>query len=113
MPSQDTGRFQLRFTTPVGTSIDVTDAALKQIEGFMAGRPEVGGTFAFVGGFGGGEVNTGMVMITLKEPKDRPKDPQAGDRRWSLAVSTHRNGELLLVLFCFACIGWVAWQTWF
>ena len=38
---------------------------------------------------------------------------QAGDRRWSLAVSNQRNGEMLLVVFCFACIGWVAWQTWF
>jgi hypothetical protein len=37
---------------------------------------------------------------------------QAGDRRWSLTVSTHRNGEIVLVVFCFACIAWVAWQTW-
>jgi hypothetical protein len=38
---------------------------------------------------------------------------QAGDRRWSLAVSSRRNGELVFLLFCFACIGWVAWRTWF
>lgn len=37
---------------------------------------------------------------------------QSGDRRWSLKVSTHRNGEIVLVVFCFACIAWVAWQTW-
>jgi hydrophobe/amphiphile efflux-1 (HAE1) family protein len=78
VPTQDTGRFQLRFTTPVGTSIDVTDAALKRIETFMAQRPEVEGTFAFIGGFGGGEVNTGMAFITLKEPDVRPKDPATG-----------------------------------
>ncbi len=41
------------------------------------------------------------------------REPQTGDRRWSLAVSNQRNGEVLLVLICFACIGWVAWQTWF
>jgi len=42
-----------------------------------------------------------------------PRPPQPGDRRWSVAVSNQRNGEILLVLFCFGCIGWVAWQTWF
>jgi protein-S-isoprenylcysteine O-methyltransferase Ste14 len=41
----------------------------------------------------------------------RPSQP--GDRRWSLSVSNQRNGETVLVLFCFACIGWVAWKAWF
>jgi protein-S-isoprenylcysteine O-methyltransferase Ste14 len=35
----------------------------------------------------------------------------AGDRRWSLAVSTKRNGELVLVAFSLICAGWVAWQA--
>jgi protein-S-isoprenylcysteine O-methyltransferase Ste14 len=35
----------------------------------------------------------------------------AGDRRWSLAVSNQRNGEIVLVLFSLACIVWVAWQA--
>jgi protein-S-isoprenylcysteine O-methyltransferase Ste14 len=35
--------------------------------------------------------------------------PGVGDRRWSFAVSNKRNGELVLVAFCFACIAWVAW----
>jgi len=35
-----------------------------------------------------------------------------GDRRWSLAVSNQRNGEIVLVVFALACIVWVAWQTW-
>jgi len=30
-------------------------------------------------------------------------------RRWSLATSMRRNGELVLVAFCLACMGWVAW----
>jgi hypothetical protein len=37
--------------------------------------------------------------------------PRAADRRWSLAVSQQRNGEILLVLFALGCIGWVAWQA--
>ena len=38
---------------------------------------------------------------------------QSGDRRWSLDVSTARNGEVVLVVFSIGCIVWVAWQTWF
>jgi protein-S-isoprenylcysteine O-methyltransferase Ste14 len=30
-------------------------------------------------------------------------------RRWSLATSMKRNGELLLVAFCLLCMGWVTW----
>jgi protein-S-isoprenylcysteine O-methyltransferase Ste14 len=37
--------------------------------------------------------------------------PAAGDRRWSLAVSNKRNGELVLVAFCLGCVVWVAWAA--
>jgi multidrug efflux pump len=80
VPAQDSSRFQIRFQTPVGTSLEVTDAALRDIEQFLASRPEVDGTFAFIGGFGGGEVNTGMVMVTMKDKADRPPDPKSGRR---------------------------------
>ena len=33
-----------------------------------------------IGGFGGGEVNTGMMFVTLKDAGDRPRDPQTGKR---------------------------------
>jgi protein-S-isoprenylcysteine O-methyltransferase Ste14 len=35
----------------------------------------------------------------------------AGDRRWSLAVSTKRNGELVLVAFSLICAAWIAWEA--
>ena len=34
----------------------------------------------FVGGFGGGEVNSGFLFVTMKEPADRPVDPKTGRR---------------------------------
>jgi multidrug efflux pump len=80
VPAQDSSRFQIRFQTPVGTSIDATDSVFKQIEAFLAGRPEVERYFGFIGGFGGGEVNTGMTWVTMKDPGDRPPDPEAGHR---------------------------------
>jgi protein-S-isoprenylcysteine O-methyltransferase Ste14 len=35
--------------------------------------------------------------------------PAPGDRRWSLAVSAKRNGELVLIAFELICAAWVAW----
>jgi len=36
----------------------------------------------------------------------------AGDRSWSLTVSTVRNGEIVFVVLCIACAAWIGWQTW-
>jgi hydrophobe/amphiphile efflux-1 (HAE1) family protein len=80
VPAQDTSRFQIRFQTPVGASIDATDRAFLQIERFLASRGEVERTFGFIGGFGGGEVNTGMMFVTMKDPGDRPPDAKTGRR---------------------------------
>jgi multidrug efflux pump len=80
VPAQDSSRFQIRFQTPVGTSIDATDGVFKQIEAFLAGRGEVERYFGFIGGFGGGEVNTGMAWVTMRDRGDRPADPDSGRR---------------------------------
>jgi hydrophobe/amphiphile efflux-1 (HAE1) family protein len=80
VPAQDSSRFQIRFQTPVGTSIDATDSVFKQIEAFLASRGEVERYFGFIGGFGGGEVNTGMTWVTMKDRGDRPPDPESGRR---------------------------------
>jgi multidrug efflux pump len=78
VPSQDTSSFQVRFQTPVGTSLEVTEGKLKEIVSILRARPEVAGDFSFIGGFGGGEVNTGMLFVTLKDKGERPRDPASG-----------------------------------
>jgi protein-S-isoprenylcysteine O-methyltransferase Ste14 len=35
----------------------------------------------------------------------------SGDRRWSLAVSNQRNGELVFVLLAVVSAAWIAWQA--
>ncbi len=80
VPSQDTSLFQLRFQTPVGTSLEATDRVFAQIEQILAARPEIPRYFGIIGGFGGGEVNTGFMFVTVKEPHERPVDPKAGHR---------------------------------
>jgi HAE1 family hydrophobic/amphiphilic exporter-1 len=53
---------------------------MRELEAVLKTRGEVEGNFSFIGGFGGGEVNTGMMFVSLKEPHDRPVDAQTGDR---------------------------------
>jgi protein-S-isoprenylcysteine O-methyltransferase Ste14 len=36
----------------------------------------------------------------------------AGERRWSLAVS-NKHGELVFVAFSLACAAWIAWEAFF
>ncbi len=78
VPAQDSSRFQLRFQTPVGSSIDATDQVFRQVEAYLASRPEVHRYFGFIGGFGGGEVNSGLIFVTMKEPGARPRDEKLG-----------------------------------
>ncbi len=75
LPPQDQSMFMCRLQTPVGSSIVFTDGRFKQAEKIVLSHPEVDGYFCVIGGFGGGEVNTGMIFITLKAPKDRPVVP--------------------------------------
>lgn len=72
VPAQDQSVFLVRLKTPLGSSIEFTDEAVKKCEDFMSGRPEVNRVYAAVGGFGGGEVNSAMMFISMKDPKDRP-----------------------------------------
>lgn len=75
LPPQDQSMFMCRLQTPVGSSIVLTDERFKQAEKIISSHPEVDGFFSIIGGFGGGEVNSGVIFVTLKEPKDRPVVP--------------------------------------
>ena len=78
VPTQDMRSFMLRFQTPVGTSMDATERVFRQIEAVLSARPEIRRYFGFIGGFGGGEVNTGLVFVTLLPPNERPVDTRLG-----------------------------------
>ncbi len=76
VPSQDQGRFLARLQTPVGSSIDFTDRLCRIVEADIAKQPEVERYFMAVGGFGGGEVNTANLFVTLKPRKERKRSMQ-------------------------------------
>lgn len=71
VPAQDQGYFLLRLQTPVGSSLSFTDERFKLAEAFVLKVPEVRRYFAAIGGFGGGEVNTGVLFVSLKPKGQR------------------------------------------
>jgi len=70
----------MRFMTPIGSSINVTDRAFEQIEAYLKSRGEVRRFFGGVGGFGGGDVSSGFIFVTMQDPGERPVDPASGRR---------------------------------
>ncbi len=75
VPPQDQSMFLCRLQTPVGSSIDFTNARFRRAEEFAMSRPEVKRYFGAIGGFGGGEVNSGILFVTFRQPLERPVVP--------------------------------------
>ncbi len=78
VPAEDQSRFLVRVQTPIGSDITFTDGKFRELEKYLATRPEVARYFGSVGGFGGGEVNTGMIFVTMKPKGERGIDPESG-----------------------------------
>ncbi len=78
VPAQDQGSLTVRIQTAIGSSLDYTDAKFTEIEQFFMKRPEVDKYFGAIGGFGGGEVNSAMMFLTLKDRNLRPINPETG-----------------------------------
>jgi multidrug efflux pump len=74
VPSQDQSRAMVRIQTAVGSDITETDSLLIKAEDIVRAHSEVLQTFSFVGGMGGGGVNSGMIYVTLAPPKERKLD---------------------------------------
>ncbi|MBI3321757.1 MAG: efflux RND transporter permease subunit [Candidatus Omnitrophica bacterium] len=75
VPPQDQSMFLVRLQTPVGSSIEFTDERFRRAEQFTMSRPEVKRYFGAIGGFGGGEVSTGVLFVTFQPPRKRPVVP--------------------------------------
>ena len=62
MPAQDQGAVLfIRLQTPPGSSIGFTDSVFREAEKRISARPEVLRYYSAIGGFGGGDVNSGIV----------------------------------------------------
>jgi hydrophobe/amphiphile efflux-1 (HAE1) family protein len=85
VPAQDQGMLFLKIETPAGTSLKGTDAVVRLAEQWFKNRPDVVNFYSAVGGFEGGEVNSGMMFVTLKEARQRPAvaGPDGKPKVWS------------------------------
>jgi HAE1 family hydrophobic/amphiphilic exporter-1 len=73
IPSQDQSLFLVNITLPLGVSLDHTDQLFKtQLEPWMKDRPELDHYYCAIGGFAGGQVNTGIFFVTMKGLDARP-----------------------------------------
>ena len=76
LPTEDQGRFLIVIQTPVGSSISFTDSKIQLVEEFVKTRPEVQRYVGIVGTSTlGGDLNTGRVLVTMKEKGHRGVDP--------------------------------------
>ncbi len=73
VPPQDQSRFLIRLQAPTGASIGETDKITRLAEAYLKDQPMVKGYYVAIGGFGGGEVNTAMMFVTLLPPGQRPR----------------------------------------
>lgn len=76
VPAQDQGTIFVRMQTPPGSSMEYTNDKFKAAEAFLATRPEIKRFYAAIGGFEGGQVNTGIIFISLVPRKDRKLSQQ-------------------------------------
>ncbi len=74
LPSEDQSRFIIALTTPVGSSLQVTDDKVKLVEEYIKNRPE---TFRYFAIIGTGDLNSARVIVTMKDPGQRGIDPVA------------------------------------
>ncbi|MBI5246889.1 MAG: efflux RND transporter permease subunit [Elusimicrobia bacterium] len=74
-PAQDQSMFMMRLETPVGSSMEFTDGKFKEVEAWLLKQPALNRYYSAVGGFGGGEVNSGMMFLTMKPLGERPRNP--------------------------------------
>ncbi|MGW8323637.1 MAG: efflux RND transporter permease subunit, partial [Thermodesulfobacteriota bacterium] len=66
----DEGRFMLRFELPTGTSIYETEERLREVEKIVFSQPEVTHGFSAIG-MGGGEVNSGIMVVHMTPRRNR------------------------------------------
>lgn len=72
VPSQDISRFLIRAKASADSSLFKTDEEVKKIEDYLKTNQTIDRYFVAVGGFEGGDVNTAIFFVVMKERKFRP-----------------------------------------
>lgn len=72
-PEEDEGRFRISLRTPLGSSIDYTDAKLREVEAVLDRHPEIRTEFALIGLGTAGQVNQGTVIVRMVPRHERSR----------------------------------------
>lgn len=78
LPATDSGNLTVRLKLPIGTSVDVTDRSMNQVERILASDPDVERVISGAGvnvglrGAGGANPNEGGATVLLKENRKTP-----------------------------------------
>jgi hydrophobe/amphiphile efflux-1 (HAE1) family protein len=80
VPSQDQSRLMVRLQTSVGANMEETDRVFRRAEQYLMNQPEILRVFGFVGGFGGGQVNSGILFVTMIPPDQRVSQQEFSGR---------------------------------
>ena len=75
-PEEDEGRFRISLRTPRGSSIDYTDAKLREVEEVLGRYPEIRTEFALIGLGTAGQVNQGTVIVRMQPRRERQRSQQ-------------------------------------
>jgi HAE1 family hydrophobic/amphiphilic exporter-1 len=75
-PEEDEGRFRISLRTPLGSSIDYTDAKLREVEAILDRHPEIRTEFALIGLGTAGQVNQGTVVVRMAPREERQRSQQ-------------------------------------
>jgi len=74
VPEADEGSFTISVKTPLGSSLDYTDARMKLVESNLASHPkEIASYFSTIGSGSKGQVNQGNVNVRLVPKNEREK----------------------------------------
>ncbi|MBE7412843.1 MAG: efflux RND transporter permease subunit [Leptospiraceae bacterium] len=80
VPSMDQSRLFVKVQGKTGSSMAYMDEIAKKVEAVVLSEGEVLRIFSSVGGMQGGQSNLLNIFLTMKDPKDRPKNKETGKR---------------------------------
>ncbi len=96
-PPQDQSLFLIRFQAPVGSSMESTINKLGELERYVQKQPEVLRYFSAVGGFEGGEVNSGILFLSLSPRSARKLTQQQLMEEFRIGMSSIKDAKLVFL----------------
>jgi HAE1 family hydrophobic/amphiphilic exporter-1 len=76
-PAVDNSEFEVRLTTPVGSTLDYTATKIRQADRILRDLPEVAGTYATINaGTDSSGSNEAVIAVRMVPPSERIRSPQ-------------------------------------